>query len=410
MIDTAGQRDSRSNQHLLVAGTAINALGSGMYMPLSVLILAGLSGISLTEIGLYLSVAQVVAMITMPLIGRALDYLGGKVVLISAMVGQGAGFLLYPVLEHAAAFLAVTALIAISNQAGKTARPIVIAVLTRDRDRDRLLALNRSLANAGLGIGGMIFAVSSASSVQAYTTICVVNAATFLVTAVLTFGLRLGPPEPPNKSSRRVGVPRDLPYLGFLGSGIAASLLYTALTVFIPLYVVESLHQSTALAGVLFVINTTIAAIGGVPAVTFMHRYGITRLCGARMGLAMLAVGLGMLPLAHVLPGIAVPGLAVLAMVIYSVGELFHSPTSSALSLTMAPDGQRGRYQAQFQMSMSIGAAIAPATFTFLLEYRPQAGAAFAVVCGVIGILLTAGVREPVLDPERASSQAPLQA
>lgn len=388
---TPAGRDRRTYV-LLVVGTAVNALGSGVYLPLSLLILSGMSGLSITAVGLTLTLAQFVAVAAMPLVGRALDHVGAKLVLVIAMAAQAVGFAVYPLLEHPVAFMAVTTLVAIGNQTGKTARPTVIAALSKDRARDRLLALNRSLANAGLGLGGLILAVSSAQDVGAYAVICWFNAATFVAAGVLTALLRLEHARPVETVPYRAfSVLRDAPYARFLGSTLCASLLYTALTVFIPLYVVGVLDQSTSVAGALFVINTFIAAVGGVPAVAVMHRLGMSRVQGANVGIVLLAAGIAALPLGTRLEGVWVTGFAVLAMVVYSVGELLHSPASAALSLGAAPAGQRGRYQAQYQMTMTLGAAIAPAAFTLLLSHRPAGGAAFAGLCGLLGVALMIG-------------------
>lgn len=376
----------------LVVGTAVNALGSGVYLPLSLLVLSGMSGLTVAAVGVILTLAQLFALAVMPLVGRGLDHVGAKRVLIVAMAAQAAGFALYPFLTHAVAFAVVSGVIAVGNQTGKTARPMVIASLSRDRARDRLLALNRSLANAGLGLGGLVLAVSSAVDTGAYALICWFNAATFLAAALLTVLLRITHAAPSALARVRLGgMLADPAYARFLGSTFCASLLYTALTVYIPLYVVRALDQPTSVAGALFVINTTIAALGGVPVVTMMHRLGMTRVQGANVGLLLMAAGVAVLPTGHRLDGSWVTAFVVLAMLVYSVGEVMHSPASSALSLGAAPEVQRGRYQARYQATMTLGAAVAPAVFTVLLSHRPGAGAAFAALCGMVGIALMAG-------------------
>jgi|GEM_PF-5214176 len=376
------------NITLLVLGTAINAIGSGVYLPLSMLILREMSSLSIVAVGLTLTLAQVVAVVIMPFVGRALDRIGAKHVLAWSMLAQAMGFALYPFLQDPVAFIVLTILIAVGNQTGKTARPTVIAILTKDHARDRLLALNRSLANAGLGLGGLILVLFSTEGLTTYSLICWVNGATFLFAASLSALLRIDPAQHKMVPQRFLNTLRDLRYARFLGSTLCASLLYTALTVFIPLYVIEVLQQPPTVAGVLFIVNTLIASVGGVPAVALMHRLGISRVQAAKLGISMLAIGLVALPIGRIIPEVTVFAFVVLATAIYSIGEVLHGPTSAALSLGMAAEGRRGEYQAQYQMAMTMGAAIAPAVFTFLISFRPSIGALFAGACGLIGYML----------------------
>jgi hypothetical protein len=59
------------------------------------------------------------------------------------------------------------------------------------------------------------------------------------------------------------------------------------------------------------------------------------------------------------------------AVAVYTLGELSHSPTSTALALEIATDAERGQGMAVFQTSWSLAAALAPLLFTALIA-RPD--------------------------------------
>lgn len=68
-------------------------------------------------------------------------------------------------------------------------------------------------------------------------------------------------------------------------------------------------------------------------------------------------------------PGQTVTLVALLAIVVvYTLGELVHSPSGGALSVSAAPEAVRGRYLATYQLSYSLATALAPALFTALLS------------------------------------------
>ncbi len=54
-------------------------------------------------------------------------------------------------------------------------------------------------------------------------------------------------------------------------------------------------------------------------------------------------------------------------VVVYTLGELVHSPSGGALSVSAAPEAVRGRYLATYQLSYSLASALAPSLFTALL-------------------------------------------
>ncbi|WP_328416814.1 MFS transporter [Micromonospora sp. NBC_00389] len=90
----------------------------------------------------------------------------------------------------------------------------------------------------------------------------------------------------------------------------------------------------------------------------------------AATGAAVFALAfLGFILLGTARPGSTAVLLVVLVgtTVLYTGGELLHSPAASTLAIAAAPEDARGRYLAAYQLSWSLAATIAPALFTALL-------------------------------------------
>jgi MFS family permease len=62
----------------------------------------------------------------------------------------------------------------------------------------------------------------------------------------------------------------------------------------------------------------------------------------------------------------------VLSIIIYTLAEMFLSPSSSALALALAPERMRGRYMAFYGLTWTLAWTLAPTLFTALLALSPS--------------------------------------
>ncbi|MCZ0989169.1 hypothetical protein O1M54_32315 [Streptomyces diastatochromogenes] len=85
----------------------------------------------------------------------------------------------------------------------------------------------------------------------------------------------------------------------------------------------------------------------------------------------------------------AVLGVALVAVVVvYTIGELIHSPAAEVLAVSAAPEAVRGRYMAAYQMSWSLAKAVAPSLFTALLTLDGRAPWAVLVLTSAVAAAL----------------------
>jgi MFS family permease len=371
----SSQRSSFPGKRALVAGIAIDSLGSGMYIPFSLVFFAHVTKLPLTTIGLVLTVTGLIGMVIVPIAGAAVDRFGARTVVLWLYLVRGLGFAFFP-LAHGLWLFAVLALVtALSTRAFPGTMQAWIAELVDGAERDKLQALRRSLANAGLGGGTLIASLLIATAGDTgYIAAALLNAASFIIAGLLAAripaGVRIVRARVAKGGGYRVLL-KDRPYLGLTLANLLMGLCYASLTVLLPVFALDWLHLPEGLIGVAFVVNTVLCATLSVPAEALARRHFATRNRAAAIGAGLFLVAfIGQIVLGTVLPE-SVPvlmGALMVIVVVATVGELVHNPSSGALSQSAAPPALRGRYLAGYQLSWSLAYALAPYLFTLLVS------------------------------------------
>ncbi|MFD0689998.1 MFS transporter [Actinomadura fibrosa] len=372
MEDDSASRARRRTRRSFVAAALVSSLGDGIYVPLTMLFVHALTGLSLTSIGAGLTVAGLCALAFMPVTGILIDRFGGRQVLIAALALRAAGFAAYPFTTSYAAFLGVAVVVAVGMWASPPAQHAVIA---DGAERDRLLAWNRSLRNGGMGLGslaagGMLALDGTDGFVAAAAALAAVfAAAAALVTripAARPHGSAPIDPDPRPRAGYRE-VLADRPYLSITAANLLIAFGYTAQAIALPVFLTRDVGIPDAMAGAVFAVNTALVAVTGIPVARLTARARRTR--GAALGAALFAVSFAAFA---ALPGSVTGSAAVIAVlavaVLYTAGELVHSAPSQSLSVQAAPAHLRGRYLSLYQLSWSLCRTIAPMLLGFLLD------------------------------------------
>lgn len=103
----------------LAAGMLVDAVGTGMYVPFSLVFFQRITGLPLPTIGTVLTVAGLLAMSAMPVGGWAVDRFGARRVRLALYLVRGLGFLAFPL----GTTLPVFALVATLTAAGCSGLP-----------------------------------------------------------------------------------------------------------------------------------------------------------------------------------------------------------------------------------------------------------------------------------------------
>ncbi|HKD74085.1 MAG TPA: MFS transporter [Ktedonobacterales bacterium] len=367
-----------------VIATLIDFLGSGLYLPFSLLYFHQVVGLPLPAAGLAFSVATAIALPLVPLSGILIDHIGPKQVVVASQVLQGAGIFGYLIVTNVPMLIGMALLESAGQCLFWSAHFSLMSQLAAPNERDRWFGLGAATRNTGIGLGGLLAGVLvGANAVLGYHLVIVANGISYVIAAcLLIFGVRITAPLKDSgvQSLDYRVVLRDRPFLLFVVTNIIFALCSLLLAVGLPVYIVDGLHAPVWLVGVLVAMSTVLIASLQTVVVRLMEPYRRTRalvLCGLLWAgwCAILASAL-LVPKMWLLPALIV------ATCVFALAELIHDPTSNALAAETAPEALRGRYLAIFQLSWRIAAIFAPGMFTLLFAFHPVAP--WLVVAGLI--------------------------
>ncbi|HET8604721.1 MAG TPA: MFS transporter [Marmoricola sp.] len=367
-----------------VTAIAIDAVGSGVWMPVSMLYFLAVTPLTLVQVGTAMSVASLLTLPLTLLVGAVVDRYGAKRVLQLGNVLQAIGFAAYP-FAHA---LPVVVLVVAVAAAGRTAfwgsyAPMVAAI-SEQGERELWFGFLGALRNSGFAVGGLLAgAAITIGTGAAYQAVVVLNAVSFVASFVLMAGV-VG-----HEEARAGGVVtggwgvvlRDRGYRWLLGSNFGYAMTGMALNVAMPVYIVRMLHLPGWVSGAVFVVNTVLIGVGQglvVRAMTGRTRSRIVVLAaGFSASSFLMLLGAGRLAEA------AAVTVVLLAAVVYTLGEMTGGPVLSTLAAESSPLHLRGRFLATYQLSWNASSTVAPVLFAWLLGLgATEAWVTLAAVAG----------------------------
>lgn len=423
-IQTAWGLPDLAGKGRFVTANLIDSLGNGLVMAFTVVFFVKTTSLSLVAVGAALTVGQLLALPVPPVIGLLLDRYGPRVVVAAGNWISVAGFIGF-LFSHAAWQIVLWQFVV---QLGSTAfwmgnSPLIVLV-ARGVERARWFGFVRALRNVGVGFGGAASAVAlSIGTVAGLRAVMVINVVSFAVAGWLVITFRgadtseaadAGPAEPkPAEPEQAAGettgqpsggyrtVLKDTRYLRLVAANISFVFASTVIMVLLAVYAADDLDVGAWIVGVLVVLNAAMVALLQTLASRWIEaRRPVTVLVLALLLNAAAFVVFGTL---LVLPGWAVIAGLLIAMVLYTVAEILSSPPTSELSVVMAPEHLRGRYLGVYQMSWSVGGAVAPALLTALVESGAALPWVFLTTISVLAVPLVLGLdRRPAATSEAA--------
>lgn len=372
-------------ERAMLGAMAVDSVGSGMYIPFSLVFFHHITGLSFAVVGAVLTTVGLIGMGALPLAGAAVDRYGARRVQLVLYAIRGTGFALYPFATSLPFFAVVALATAFGDRAFPAAQQARIGEIARGADRDRLQAASRALRNGGLGAGALLASlIVTLAGDRGFTAAAWLNTLSFAVAALLMRAVPdraadadgAGPAAAPRESAGRAGatgyriVLADRAFLGLTVANFLTALGYSALAVLFPLFIAGTLNGPQSLTGAAFTVNTVLCAIGGVFVARVVRRTGARRTRSAALGAVLFAtafLGLAVLGATRPHSGWVVAGALFGLVTLYTVAEMVHNPSSGALAVAAAPEDLRGRYMATYQLSWSLASTLAPSLFTALI-------------------------------------------
>lgn len=396
----AGIPASRDARRFLFV-SLVDALGSGMFAPISILYLTRIVGLSPALAGLGLGIAAAVSLVATPISGALGDRTDARKVAFWSYVVFAVAYVLYVGVRSFWAFLVVASLIELTGAMSFTARRMMIFSLSEETSRVELLAYMRATRNIGFGLGGLLAAAALASgSRTAYTVVLLANAATFLYAA---WSFRRLPPVP------AAPPPEDLPggyrtvlrhrrFLALSAVSGTLNLNATILQIGLALWIVRETTAPAWIVGLLFTLNTIIVVVLQVPASRGTESpRGLGR-AYARAGVA-LALCTALFVLAAHRSVVLAIALLVGATVLLTAAEMLASSAEWAVPTILAPSHLRGRYLATTRSATGVADMVGPAVVSVALASGGRLGfaglGAGLLVAGLAGDVLARGATAP---------------
>ena len=351
-----------------VTAIAIDAVGSGVFMPVSMLYFLVTTDLSLVQVGAAISLASAVALPTGPLIGGLVDRYGAKQVLLAGNLLQTVGFLAYLATDSFAGLTLWTVVVTVGRTAFWGSYGNIVAAISAPGEREKWFGFLGALRNVGFAVGGLAsgLAITIGTS-TAYSAVVLANAVSYVVAFLLLLAV---PPTVPAAHRAVEGawgtVLRDRPYRLLWVTQLAYSTAMMVLNFAVPVYATTVLGLSGWVTGAVFTLNTVMVGFGQglvVRAMTGAVRWRVLLLSN----LVFAASFVVLLGASRLSVGLAAT-VVVVGSAIYTVGELLGGPVLGALSAEAAPEHLRGRYLSLIQLAWNLSSTVAPVAFAWLLD------------------------------------------
>jgi MFS family permease len=385
---------------IFILALLIQSVGNGLFVSFVLIYFHKVAGIALADVGLAITIASGIGLVANPVAGQIVDRAGAKNMVSVSQVVQAAGYASFFLVHSFTGVIVVTLITMFGERIFWVAFPTLVAAISPPDERDRWYAFTSAVRNAGLGAGGLVAGVVVWLAGQSgYHLLLGADVAGFALAASILI-LRVPPiggrPRAMDHGGYREVV-RDRPAMTVTGANVIFA--YCAMLIFfaMPVYVVDTLDQPAWMVGLLFALNTALLALGQTLAVDLVGNWRRTRVLAVAGIIWVTASALFACALA--IPDALLPPYLALVVILYTLGELIHAPTSTSLVASLAPDALRGRYLAMISLSWGIAQTIGPALFTGLLAWSGVAPWAVTAVIAAGGALLVL-TAEPFISAE----------
>jgi MFS family permease len=380
--------------HLLVAGIAINRMGS--FVQVFLILFLTSRGMPAAQAGLALAAYGAGAVLGVLAGGAGADRLDIRLVIGTSMLLSGGLTGAVPFARPYPLLVAVCGGAGLAGQLYRPASSALLASLTPARH----LVLASAAYRLGLNVGAAIAPLAGAFMIsRSPTALFLADMGTSVAFGVIALiflprtrrAIRQRPPP-----GRYRLVVRDRRYLGFAVSLLLISVVEIQYVSTLPLQIVARGLPVTGYS--LLVALNAILVIGAELVITRYVQFWPTRIA-VTAGITLISAGIAAY-------GLPTTGALIAATVVWTFGEIIAAPSVSAYPAQVAPPPARGRYIALAAASQSIGYAIGPVAGTAIWQGAGGGVWGLCAAGGLASAMLSLGcVRAPAgLGRSRASS------
>jgi len=378
---------------IVIAGDAVAALGTGLILPLTLIYLHQVCDIRLPVVGVLLAMQAAIGLVAVPFAGALMDRIGARTVLAGALVVQAVGSAGLAWTHNALTAIPVMVIFGASTAPRFPAFMTLLAGLSpRPDEQQRAFAVNFTVLNAGIGIGGGIgAAVASVHHPGSFQVMFLGNAVCCLLfTVVLIYLPDIRPAHSPDAA--RAGYREVLANRPLRAVVIATLVLaftgYAALDSGLPAFATVEAHAGVRVVALALTVNTALIVMAQLVVLRLvrgLRRSRALAMIGLIWSVSWAIFGLAGLGLPHTARIACILGFAAL----FGLGETFMAPTISPLVNSLADDQTRGRANALSTGAYSLAFVVSPTISTGLIA-AGLAGLWIGLLCA--GCLATVGI------------------
>ena len=365
--DRLGLPDTTGQRTFLVT-MLVDTLGSGAFFPFTLLYFRATTELSLTSIGLGLTLANLFSVPFGPWFGSLTDRHGARPICLLSNVLRAAGLGGYVLVHSLPGLVAAGLLVSVGDRAFWSSYGTLVGEVAAPGERQRWFGLLMATRNLGLGLGGLAGGVLiGMRGTTGPHALALLDAASFGACALLLTRVRTrrqpGRREPDPGAWR--AVLGDRGYLELVGANVLLTLGLLVLG-FLPVYVVETLGLPGWLAGGVFTLNCGLIAALQTTAVRLTEHRRRTRMLA--LAGVLLAVAMLVFLAASAVPSRLTVLVVLLGCGLYTLGEIVYSPAADTLAAEAAPEHLRGRYLSVYQLSWTASVTAGPLLAGALLD------------------------------------------
>jgi MFS family permease len=383
----------------------VNSFGFGLIVTSMVLYFTRVVHLSAVQVGLGMTIAGLTGLIAGVPVGDLADRYGPRVVVRATFLVSFLSTVAFLFIRDWGAFVAVATIDMLAMNANSAADG---ALLRRVGGEDATVfrSATYAITNVGISLGAVGCAIAvQIGTPDAYRALIAGNALTFLGAWVVSGRLPKYAPLP-RPDGPRWGALTDRPFIAYAVHNALMSMQFFVMLTPLPLWIITRTRAPGWSVGATVLLNTLIV-------IAFQVRAGRNVTTIAQGGRALRRAGLLFLVSCCAigftggLPGWAAVLVIAAAIVVHTVGELYHASATFAIDFGMAPEHAQGQYQGLAGLGIGAAAALAP---IFLLGLCLTFGTAGWIGLGgffaILGLTAPAIARwgERTRPPQRAQA------
>ena len=355
---------ARGAPRVLAIATLVTMTGYGVYLTAGVLYFARVVHLSAGEIGIGLTVAGGVALAVGLPVGHLADRRQARGVYAATLTLAALAMAGLCLSSRFWSFLIFVTLGGIAQTAGLAARSPLVQQYGQDRPAE-FRGYLQSVTNLGIAVGALLAGWGVQVDTQAaYVCLLAGSALSYVVGACLVLFLPDTEPGPPALGPRWIAL-RDRPYLVLTLLDGFMAIQYRVLTTAVPLWLVSRTATPHWTVSAVMLVNTGIVVFFQVRVGRSIDTLRTGAIAFQRAGFAFLVSCVAISLITGRAAWLALV-LLLAAVVVHTIGEIWHSAGGFELSFGLAAPHAIGQYQGLFGMGLGLGVTIGPAVLIAL--------------------------------------------